>query len=315
MSDETEDFLNEDTLLKWSAFFGATEDVVPLLKRVAATCAANPEVAALARRQSAALYRESPAPTLEVLRTWRMPEAEMGEAIGAYNLALALSCVPLVAATHRKFGLGADQLARTFSWYRAMITVYARRHGGVPGIDHTRLFWFRNHVDGTLFRFGNMEFLRGPVPDFLPAAVRAELGPDAEVPTFHYPGGPGGLDRERMRASFAEAMAFWKRAFGRYPTAWACDSWLFNPVWKELIPESRIAHASDPFEWIGTLPAEPGKPSGLYYAYMSDTCDPRDYPVENSLERAFCEVYRRKLPLVDGCVFVRCDGPDVKFRE
>lgn len=303
----TDEIYRRETLLARYSLVGGPAEMVPLLERVAEVCAANPEVAALARRQAAAIFEETPVPTTDDLKRWTMPERELGEALGAYCMMLALSGVPKIAATHRRLGLGEEQLARTYSWYRAMIAVYARRHGGVPGIEHTRLFWFRNHADGILFRFGNMEFLRGPVPDYVPSELKASLGPEDEIPTFHFPGGEGGLDTAKMRASFAEAMAFWKRTFGRYPKAWACDSWLYNPVWKELIPDSRIAHVIDNFEFVGTLPPDPKKPSGLYYVYGNDTCDPRDWPAANSLERAFCEVYRRGEKLVEGCAVVRCD--------
>ena len=304
MSDE---MFQRETLLRRYALVGGPKEMIPLLERVTEVCAANPAVADLARRQSAEIFDGMPVPTTDSLKKWTMPERELGVAIGAYCMMLALSGVPKIAATHRKFGFGEEQLAKTYSWFRAMIWVHARRHGGVPGVEHTRLFWFRNHADGILFRFGNMEFLRGPVPAYVPAEVKASLGPDDEVPTFHFPGGESGLDRDRMRASFAEAMAFWKRTFGHYPKAWACDSWLFNPIWRELIPNSRIAHIIDDFEFVGTLPHSSKEPSGLYYVYGTDACDPRDWPATNSLERAFCEVYRRGEKLVEGCAVVRCD--------
>lgn len=308
MTERTDDFLNADVLVERYALVGGPKEMEPLLRRVAEVCAANPAVADLARRQSAEIFEGPTVPTTDDLRKWTLPEREMGEAIGAYCMALALSGVPKIAATHRKFGFGEDQLAKTYSWFRAMIWVYARRHGGVPGVEHTRLFWFRNHADGNLFRFGIMEFLRGPVPDYVPAELKALLGPGDEIPTFHFPGGGGGLDTAKIHASFAEAMAFWKRAFGHYPKAWACDSWLFNPIWRELIPESRIAHLIDNFEFVKLLPHNPKEPSGLYYVYGNDTTDPRDWPAENSLERAFCEVFRRGEKLIEGCAVVRCSA-------
>lgn len=303
----TDDVLyDRDELLRRYALVGGPAEMIPLLERVSEACVANSAVADLAKRQSAEIFEGLTVPTTDDLKRWTLPERELGEAIGAYCMMLALSGVPKIAATHRKFGFDEEQLAKTYSWFRAMIWVYARRHGGVPGIEHTRLFWFRNHADGVLFRFGNMEFLRGPVPDYVPTALKSSLGPDDEIPTFHFPGGEDGLDTVKMRASFAEAMTFWKRAFGRYPKAWACDSWLFNPIWRELIPNSRIAHVIDNFEFVKCLPHNPKEPSGLYYVYGNDTCDPRDWPAENSLERAFCEVYRRGAKLIEGCAIVRC---------
>lgn len=302
----TEEIFDRETLLKRYSLVGGPDEMIPLQERVSGICAANRGIGDLAVRQAAAIFEESPIPTTEDLKAWRMPEREMGEDIGAYCMMLALAGVPRISETQRRFGFGESQLALTYSWFRAMIAGYARRHGGTPGIEHTRLFWLRNHADGTLFRFGNMEFLRGPVPDYVPEELKASLGPEDEIPTFHFPGGEGGLDLTQMRTSFAEAMSFWKRTFGRYPKAWACDSWLFNPIWRELIPNSRIAKLVDHFEFVKTLPYDPKDPSGLFFVYCSYTCDPRDIPATNSLERAFCEVYRRGEKLVDGCVLLRC---------
>lgn len=302
----TAEMFDRKVLLGRYALVGGPVEMIPLLERVSEVCTANRAIGDLAIRQAAALFEESPVPTTEDLKAWRMPEREMGDAIGAYCMMLALAAVPRIAETQRRFGFGEGQLALTYSWFRAMIAGYARRHGGVPGVEHTRLFWFRNHADGTLFRFGNMEFLRGPVPDYVPEELRSSLTPGDEIPTFHFPGGKDGLDLMKMRASFAEAAAFWKRTFGRRPKAWACDSWLFNPIWRELIPNSRIAKLVDSFEFVKTLPHNPKDPSGLFFVYCSYTCDPRDFPATNSLERAFCEIYRRGEKLVDGCVILRC---------
>ena len=300
------EMFDREVLLRRYALVGGPPEMVPLLERVAEVCTANPAVAETAQRQSAEIFESLQPPTADSLKKWTMPERELGDALGAYCMMLALSGVPRIAEVQRRFGFGPGQLSLTYSWFRAMIRIYARRHGGVPGIEHSRLFWFRNHADGILFRFGNMEFLRGRTPGYIPGDLRGSLAPGDEIPTFHFPGGERGLDAELMRESFAEAMAFWKRAFGRYPRAWACDSWLFNPVWRELIPGSRISHAVDSFEFVGTLPYDPKEPSGLYYVYCSDVCDPRDWPAGNSLERAFCEIYRRGGRPVAGCAIVRC---------
>ena len=118
-------------------------------------------------------------------------------------------------------------------------------------------------------------------------------------------GGPDGLDPERIKASFAEAVAFWKRAFGRYPKAFACDSWLFIEQWQELIPNTRIARSIDLYERLPSLPYNAEEPSGLFFCYDLERCDPRDFPVTNSLERAYVTLYERGERPCDGCAWVR----------
>ena len=297
------DFLTESVALERYALVGGPDDLKPRIRRVAARCAEDPALAEWGAAMAEALFDRTPGRSIA---DWPMPEKTLGEDVGAFHLMVALASVPKVAATHRAFGLPPEHLALTFSWFRAMIDLYRKRHDGVPGITHTRTYWFRNHVDGTLFRFGCMEFLRGPAPDFLPADFRAQLGPDDEVVTFHFPGGES-LDAARIRDAFAEATAFWKRAFGHYPKAYACDSWLFNPAWQELIPRSRIARLIDLFERLPSLPYNPGEPSGLFFVYDKEVCDPRDYPAETSVEKAFVTLYNRGEKPVDGCAWVRVD--------
>ena len=309
-----DNFLDETVLLERYSLVGGPSEMVPRLRRVAAAARENRAVAEEAEREAFALFEKVPPENIE---KWdSVPEKELGDDTGAFNMAVALACVPQVAATHRKFGLPPEHLAHTFSWFRPMIDLYMRRHGGASGITHTRTFWFRKHADGELFRFGSMEFLKGPVPEFVPEDFKATLAPDDEVPTFHYPGGPGGLDPAAIKEAFAMAVAFWKRAFGRFPKAFACDSWLFNEHWQELIPNTRIAHAIDLFERLPSLPYNPNEPSGLFFVYDKERCDPRDYPVTNSLERAFVTLFERGIKPCDGCAMVRVsDDGKVLFRK
>ena len=294
---------DEKTLLARYALVGGPDEMIPRLRRVASRLAGDAEVREEYERETFALFKKTPGDNIE-----KWPGVQgLGEDTGAFNMAVVLDCVPTVAATQVRFGLPPEHLAHTFSWFRPMIDLYARRHGGVTGITHTRSFWFRKHADGLLFRFGNMEFLRGPCPDYLPVDFRSSLKNGDEVVTFHFPGGADGLDPARIKASFAEACAFWKRAFGRSPRAFACDSWLFNEHWPELIPDSKIAHSIDLYERLPSLPYNPDEPSGLFFVYDLERCDPRDYPVSNSLERAFVTLFERDIPLQDGCAWVKTD--------
>lgn len=291
-------------LLDRYALVGGPEDMIPHLREVARIINSDPEVSREYDRETEALFVSTPGVNIASWTT--VPD--LGEHTGAFNMAVALACVPAVAATHRKYGLPESHLAHTFSWFRPMIEMYRRRHG-VPGITHTRTFWFRFHVDGTLFRFGSMEFLRGPVPDYIPEEFRLSLKEGDEVPSFHFPGGENGLDEDRIRESFAMANCFWKEAFGHYPKAWACDSWLFSEYWQQLIPHSRIARSIDLYDRLPSLPYNPEEPSGLFFVYDSEVCDPRDYPVTNSLEKAFVTLFEKGIPLRDGCAWVRV-SPD-----
>ena len=308
----TDEFLKEDVALANYALVGGPADLEPRIRRVAAACAQDARIRQWAITQAFDLFEGYPARNIE---HDAVPEKELGDDIGAFNMMVALASVPLVAETHRRFALPPEHLAKTFSWFRFMIEHY-RRHHGVPGITHTRTFWFRKHVDGLLFRFGNMEFLRGPCPDYVPAEFRATLGPDDEVPTFHFPGGPGGLDPAAIKASFAEAVAFWKRAFGHYPKAFACDSWLFIEQWQDLLPNSRIARSIDLYDRLPSLPYNAEEPSGLFFVFGKERCDPRDFPMTTALERAYVTLFERGIQPRDGCAWVKVsDEGEVLFAD
>ena len=292
---------DEKTLLERYELTGGPCEMTDALSEIAEALRRHDSLREEYELETYALFRKTPGVNIE-----KWPGVQgLGSLTGAFNMAVALDCVPQVAETQRRFGLPPGHLALTFSWFGPMIEIYRRRHAGVPGITHTRTFWFRKHADGILFRFGNMEFLRGPCPDYVPADFRASLGPEDEVPTFHFPGGPGGLDSEKIKASFAEACAFWKRAFGHYPKAFACSSWLFNEHWPEYLPETRIGHAIDIFERLPSLPYDPEEPSGLFFVYGQERCNPLEFPVVNRLEGAYVTLYERGILPQDGCAWVR----------
>lgn len=290
--DDTDEILARYTLV------GGPVELAARIERVAAACRDDKSLAEMAERQAEALFVAIPGANIA---SWPMPEW-LGDDAGAFNMMVALAALPFIAKTQAEFGFPRAHLAHTLTWMRPMIRLYAKCHGGVPGITHTRMFWLRHHIDGRLFRFGNMEFLRGDLPGFLPDDFKMSLGADDEVPTFHFPGGEGGLDVSTMKRSFAEATEFWREKFGHYPKAWACDSWLFNPDWKDLIPDSRIAHAVDIFE---RLPSPGSGPSGIYFVYGVEEGDPRNFPVNTSLERAFVKIYESGRMPVSGRVWVK----------
>jgi hypothetical protein len=66
------------------------------------------------------------------------------------------------------------------------------------------------------------------------------LPPDACVLLIHIPGG-GGMTLEKCKESFKEARDFCKRYFPeRSFSCFGCISWIFNPVWRESLPEANI---------------------------------------------------------------------------
>ena len=117
------------------------------------------------------------------------------------------------------------------------------------------------------------------------------LPPDAHVLLMHIPGG-GGMTPEKCRESFLLARSFTAKYFPERPfAAFGCTSWVFNPDWREYLPDSNIARFQKA-TLAFPFPANPK--SGLYFIFGRDDGDPATYPQDNSMRRAMVRAWREK---------------------
>ena len=100
------------------------------------------------------------------------------------------------------------------------------------------LGWLKNHLSGTLFKLGRLQFNMAPAEHSIPEKNILQGEPVLEV---HIPE-EGPLSPEMADASFLAAEGFFAKYFPEYNYKYlTCHSWLLDPTLKELLkPESNI---------------------------------------------------------------------------
>ena len=115
-------------------------------------------------------------------------------------------------------------------------------------------------------------------------------GPGDWTLYFHIPGG-GGMTPEKCRDAFAEAKAFFASFASdkEIRLIWS-TSWIFNPLWRELLPESNITALMN----RGRLfPSEPHSPNpGMYFVFGRHDGRPEEFTARNSVEKAVLRGWR-----------------------
>lgn len=106
---------------------------------------------------------------------------------------------------------------------------------------------------------------------------------------YHIPGG-GGMTPEACSEAFTQAVEFFAAYFPDKPVKiiWS-NSWFFNPVYKEYMPESNIAKLSR----SGYLfPVASSGKDGLFFVFGRDDDDFDTYECKTSLQKALMRCQR-----------------------
>ncbi len=114
-------------------------------------------------------------------------------------------------------------------------------------------------------------------------------GPGDWTLFFHIPGG-GGMKPELCRESFKEALEFFKSYCPEktFRMIWSA-SWIFNPAWNELLPNSNMAALIK----AGHLfPAFSANNPGLYFVFGRNDGDISEFTAVNSVEKAVLQCYK-----------------------
>jgi hypothetical protein len=115
------------------------------------------------------------------------------------------------------------------------------------------------------------------------------------VLSMHIPAG-GGMTPERSLDSFRRAFAFFGRRFpGKFHPAIVCKSWIGNPQFLALLPESNIAKL---MRNARLFPLPSSGIDGMHFIFGWDTIrkygtDYARYPHDNSVRRAMLSVLER----------------------
>ncbi len=153
--------------------------------------------------------------------------------------------------------------------------------------------WFCGFFTLERYALGRLQFEEKILRDVHPVAAHKEesytvdgvtLTPDSRVINVHIPSA-GPLLAEEVAAAFREAVAFYGDRFdGAVP--FVCYSWLlYGPNREILPPHSRIRGFMDFFTHAWDQPDETGE--DLWRIFGTDSHNPADWPVDNSLRRAY----------------------------
>ena len=123
---------------------------------------------------------------------------------------------------------------------------------------------------------------------------------DDFVPDIHIPPG-GNMRMELCRSSLENAVSFFEKYFQRTPEAFTCFSWILNPDFCEVLPESNMARF---MREVYLTPFSGSSLSGLYFVFGKEDENWSDYPAENSLQRAFHTLRMQNKRLKTGGMFI-----------
>ena len=132
------------------------------------------------------------------------------------------------------------------------------------------------------------------------------LTPHEWVPSVHIPGG-GGMTPELAGESLRAAVRFFRKQFHKEIRLFVCESWILNPAWMELLPESNLTKF---MRELFLFPAPPETRAGLFFVFGRDDGDFASYPADNSLRRAFHRLYESGGTFRAGGMLLPTDGLD-----
>lgn len=122
------------------------------------------------------------------------------------------------------------------------------------------------------------------------------------VPSLHIPSG-GGMTLELLAASLREAVEFFPRYLNFSPRIFVCHSWIFSADWEELLPESNMMKFRRELYTVQSPQRASGR-DGLFFIFGRDDGEVKSYPADNSVRRAFHELFRNGRPARSGTAFI-----------
>ena len=105
--------------------------------------------------------------------------------------------------------------------------------------------------------------------------------------------------------SMIQGREFFKRYFQREVPLFVCNSWIFNPMWQKLAPESNMARFQREVHLAPGWP--PSGRDGMFFVFGRGDVDPVDLPAVNSAQRLLQEAFRQEGTLRTEAMFVLCD--------
>jgi hypothetical protein len=107
---------------------------------------------------------------------WPVLSRTLGDLSGAFYLLVALEAVPRIRAVHAELGIPDPVSRDTCHHYLEPVRMYRERYAGHFGVQPRALYWWRNHIEGDLYRLGRLEYMLKPFNGGLRAYRHRETG-------------------------------------------------------------------------------------------------------------------------------------------
>ena len=152
---------------------------------------------------------------------------------------------------------------------------------GIYGIDVNDANWYRYALEGTMFRFGRLQFQLAK-SEYSLVEDGVEIKRGEPVLFVHVPAGDS-LSEEACNASYKAALPFFKKYFGFECLPCFCYSWLLQP-WLDgvLAPNTNIINFKATYRLIETIYSVNHT---FMFIFPGSYATVDDYPVDNPLRR------------------------------
>jgi len=107
---------------------------------------------------------------------WPVLSRTLGDLSGGFYLLIALEAVPRIRAVHAELGIPDPVSCDTCHHYLEPVRMYREKYAGHFGVQPRTLYWWRNHVQGDLYRLGRLEYMLKPFNGGLQAYRHRETG-------------------------------------------------------------------------------------------------------------------------------------------
>ena len=120
----------------------------------------------------------------------------------------------------------------------------------------------------------------------------------------HIPGG-GKMTLEAVKDSFAQAIDFYARYFPNQPfIAFICISWLLNPDFMRLLPQSNIAKF---MAGLHLFPCVSTGKDGMFFIFGNEDIPANQLPKNNPVQKVMAEILQKNESLRCGGMFLMKD--------
>jgi hypothetical protein len=154
-------FLAEKAITETRTLGGLVSEADPELFEAARRIASSPGLLHLVWHCQCLLFEHLDYESAKISQ-WPILDEVLGDLSGPFYLLIALEAVPRIRAVHEGLGIPDPVSRDTCHHYLEPVRMYRERYDGHFGVLPRTLYWWRNHVQGDLYRLGRLEYMLKP---------------------------------------------------------------------------------------------------------------------------------------------------------